>query len=154
MTAPAPVLILKTGGYAIHHGQLGIIRSLGKLGIPVYPVAEDHLTPAGTSRYLAGKFVWHAGDLPRPQLLEALTKIGKNLDRPMIWGPSWSPKTPRRCGSGSYFPIIRQLAAETREQADAVRALPSNRRALSEYAVPHVDLRCVRMVSARFPIVV
>lgn len=88
MTAPVPVLILKTGSYAIHHGQLGIIRSLGRLGIPVYTVAEDHLTPAGTSRYLAGKFVWHAGDLPTPQLLEALAKIGQNLDRPTILIPT------------------------------------------------------------------
>jgi D-aspartate ligase len=88
MSAPAPVLILKTGRYAIHHGQLGIIRSLGRLGIPVYTVAEDHLTPAATSRYLTGSFVWHAGDLPRPQQLEALAKIGKYLNRPTILIPT------------------------------------------------------------------
>ncbi|WP_271615348.1 carboxylate--amine ligase [Bradyrhizobium sp. CCBAU 51627] len=88
MSAPAPVLILKTGRYAIHHGQLGIIRSLGRLGIPVYTVAEDRLTPATTSRYLTGSFVWHAGDLPRPQQLEALAKIGKKFNRPTILIPT------------------------------------------------------------------
>jgi D-aspartate ligase len=88
MTAPLPVLILKTGHYPVHHGGLGIIRSLGRLGIPVYTVAEDHLTPAATSRYLAGSFVWSAGDLPRPQMLEALARIGRNLDRPTILIPT------------------------------------------------------------------
>jgi D-aspartate ligase len=88
MTAPLPVLILKTGHYPVHHGGLGIIRSLGRLGIPVYTVAEDRLTPAATSRYLAGSFVWSAGDLPRPQMLEALARIGRNLDRPTILIPT------------------------------------------------------------------
>jgi hypothetical protein len=41
-----------------------LIRSLARLGIPVYTAAEDHLTPAGISRHLAGSFVWNAGHLP------------------------------------------------------------------------------------------
>jgi len=79
MTVPRPVLILKTGRYPVHHGGLGIIRSLGQLGIPVYTIAEDHLTPAGTSKYVAGSFVWNAGDLTRPQMLEELARIGRTL---------------------------------------------------------------------------
>lgn len=88
MTAPLPVLILKTGRYPVHHGGLGIIRSLGRLGIPVYTIAEDHLTPAGISRYLTGSFVWNAGNLPRPQMLEALAKIGRNLGGSTILVPT------------------------------------------------------------------
>jgi predicted ATP-grasp superfamily ATP-dependent carboligase len=88
MTAPPPALILKTGRYPVHHGGLGIVRSLGRLGIPVYTIAEDHLTPAGTSRYLTGSFVWNAGDLPRPQMLEALAGIGRKLNRPTILIPT------------------------------------------------------------------
>ncbi len=86
--AHPPVLILKTGRYAIHHGGLGIIRSLGRLGVPVYTVTEDHLTPAVASRYLTGSFVWNPGDLPRPQMLEALSKIGRNLKKPTILIPT------------------------------------------------------------------
>lgn len=81
--APFPVLILKTGRYAVHHGGLGIIRSLGRLGVPVYTITEDHLTPVGASRYLAGSFVWNTR-LPRPQMLEALSTIGRNPHKPTI----------------------------------------------------------------------
>jgi D-aspartate ligase len=88
MTAPLPVLILKTGRYPVHHGGLGIIRSLGRLGIPVYTIAEDHLIPAATSRYLTGSFVWNAGELPRPEMLDALARIGKNLGGPTILIPT------------------------------------------------------------------
>jgi predicted ATP-grasp superfamily ATP-dependent carboligase len=88
MTALAPVLILKTARYDIHHGQLGIIRSLGRMSVPVYTVAEHHLTPAGTSRYLAGSFVWNADDLPRPQMLDALAIIGRQLNKPTILIPT------------------------------------------------------------------
>jgi D-aspartate ligase len=88
MTAPVPVLILKTGRYPVHHGGLGIIRSLGRLGIPTYSVTEDRFTPTGTSKYLAGSFVWKAGDLSRPRILEALARIGRKLDKPTILIPT------------------------------------------------------------------
>jgi D-aspartate ligase len=88
MTALPPVLVLKTGRYPVHHGGLGIIRSLGRLGIPVYTIAEDHLTPASTSRYLTGSFVWNAGNLKRPKMLEALARIGRKLDKPTILIPT------------------------------------------------------------------
>jgi D-aspartate ligase len=88
MTAPLPVLILKTGCYPIHHGGLGIIRSLGRLGIPVYTVAEDHLIPAASSRYLTGSFVWHASDLPRQEMLDALASIARKLEKPTILIPT------------------------------------------------------------------
>src|SRR5437764_1226182 len=49
---PFPVLILKTGHYALHHGGLGIIRTLGMLDVPVFTVIEDRFAPAGLSKYL------------------------------------------------------------------------------------------------------
>ena len=88
MTVPPPALILKTGRYPVHHGGLGIIRSLGRLGIPVYTIAEDHLIPARTSRYLAGSFVWNASDLSKQRLLDALVGIGRKLKKPTILIPT------------------------------------------------------------------
>ncbi|MGH6681798.1 MAG: hypothetical protein ACREDL_23330, partial [Bradyrhizobium sp.] len=88
MTAPLPVLILKTGSYPVNHGGLGIIRSLGQLGIPVYTVAEDHLTPAGASRYLKGKFVWKARDLPKQEMLDALAGASRELKQPAVLIPT------------------------------------------------------------------
>ena len=55
-----PVLLVKVGSYPLHIGGLGLLRSLGRLGVPVYAVTEDHLTPAAVSRYLTGHVVWRA----------------------------------------------------------------------------------------------
>jgi hypothetical protein len=68
ITTPAPVLILKTGRYAVIDDQLGVIRNLGWLGVPVCTVAEDHLTLAGIHRYLTDSFV-RTRDRATPQML-------------------------------------------------------------------------------------
>jgi D-aspartate ligase len=86
--APFPVLILKTGSYVLHHGGLGIVRSLRMLGVPVYTVIEDRFAPAAVSKYLTGTFVWDTGDLPRSQMLEGLEKIGRQLKLPTILIPT------------------------------------------------------------------
>jgi D-aspartate ligase len=85
---PCPVLILKTGHYALHHGGLGIIRSLGSLGVPVFTVIEDRFAPAAVSKYLKGTFVWDTRDSSRSQLLEGLERIGRQLKLPIILIPT------------------------------------------------------------------
>jgi predicted ATP-grasp superfamily ATP-dependent carboligase len=42
-----------------HHGGLGFVRSLGRLGVPVYGVHDTPRAPAAYSRYAAGRFVWN-----------------------------------------------------------------------------------------------
>lgn len=86
--SPSPVLVLKTGHYVSHHGGLGIIRSLGMLGVPVFSVVEDHLAPTAFSKYLTGTFVWDTRDLPRSRLLEELEKIGRLLKLPTVLIPT------------------------------------------------------------------
>jgi D-aspartate ligase len=87
-SSPFPVLILKTGHYPLHHGGLGIIRSLGSLGVPVFTVVEDRFAPAAASKYLKGTFVWDTRDLPRSRLLEGLERIGRQLKQPTILIPT------------------------------------------------------------------
>ncbi|MDQ6793107.1 MAG: ATP-grasp domain-containing protein, partial [Candidatus Dormibacteraeota bacterium] len=41
-----PVLIVKIGRYPLHHGSVGVIRTLGRAGVPVYAITEDRFTPA------------------------------------------------------------------------------------------------------------
>jgi D-aspartate ligase len=55
-----PALVLKVGTYPLHHGDPGVVRSLGRLGVPVYGVYEERLAPAAVSRYLSGRFVWRS----------------------------------------------------------------------------------------------
>jgi D-aspartate ligase len=75
-----PVLFVRIGHYPLHHGTLGAIRSLGRLGVPVYAITEGRRTPAALSRYLTGHFVWPtSGAEPREQLLAGLRGIGERL---------------------------------------------------------------------------
>jgi predicted ATP-grasp superfamily ATP-dependent carboligase len=46
------VLVLKTRPYPLHHGTLGVIRSLGRAGAAVYCSLEDSAAPAAYSRYV------------------------------------------------------------------------------------------------------
>jgi D-aspartate ligase len=68
-----PVVVVRVGHYPIHHGTVGVIRTLGRAGVPVYAVTEEGVTPASTSRYLTGQLKLSAGrDLDQPSLLEHL----------------------------------------------------------------------------------
>lgn len=80
-----PALVVKVGRYPIHAGGLGVIRSLGRLGVPVYAVTEDHWTPAAVSRHLAGHVVWRRSDTEEPAaLVRRLCRIGRALGRPAV----------------------------------------------------------------------
>lgn len=46
-----PVLIFGLSRGVFHHGALGIARSAGRLGIPVYRVCQERHSPAAASRY-------------------------------------------------------------------------------------------------------
>ena len=83
-----PALVLKIGGYPIHHGGLGIIRSLATLGVPVYTVIENRFAPAAVSRYLTGKFIWDTRGVQRDSLLKGLEDIGKRLNRLTVLIPT------------------------------------------------------------------
>jgi predicted ATP-grasp superfamily ATP-dependent carboligase len=77
-----PALLVKVGRYPLHHGGLGVVRSLGRVGIPVYAITEDHLTPVARSRYLSGHFVWRrSSDTDPAELVERLRAIGRTLGR-------------------------------------------------------------------------
>jgi D-aspartate ligase len=79
------VLLLKVGHYPLHHGTVGAIRSLGRLGVPVYAIVEDPFTPAARSRRLAGRFCWPMTGGEQPdELVEGLLRIGREIGRRAI----------------------------------------------------------------------
>jgi len=71
-----PVLMLASS----QHGGVGIIRSLGREGIPVYGVHENVWEPAARSRYLRGVFRWDFSRAPAADsvsfLMDCARKIG------------------------------------------------------------------------------
>ena len=52
-----PAVVLKLDPNVMHHGGLGVIRSLGRIGVPVYGVHEGRLAPAAGA-YLRGRYYW------------------------------------------------------------------------------------------------
>ncbi|MEU6216661.1 ATP-grasp domain-containing protein [Streptomyces sp. NPDC047022] len=84
-----PALIVKFGDYPLHHGGVGAIRSLGRLGIPMYAITEDRYTPAAASRYLRRAFVWPTTGTEEPErLVEGLLRIGRRIGRPTVLVPT------------------------------------------------------------------
>jgi D-aspartate ligase len=80
-----PVLLLKMGEYAIHHGAVGIARSLGRLGVPVYAIVEDRYTPLAMCRHMTGAFV---GSKDSNAFLKYVGAIGESINRPTILLPT------------------------------------------------------------------
>lgn len=84
-----PGLIVKIGDYPLHHGGVGAIRSLGRLGVPMYAITEDRYTPAALSRYLHRAFSWPTTGTEEPAvLLDGLRRIGRSIGRPAVLIPT------------------------------------------------------------------
>jgi D-aspartate ligase len=81
MDQPTAVVILRSG----HHGGLGVARSLGRLGIPVYSVDAAYWEPAFASRYCRRRFVLSIEGSPPDRSVASLLEIGKKLGgRPIL----------------------------------------------------------------------
>jgi D-aspartate ligase len=82
-----PVVILRSG----HHGGLGIARSLGRLGVPVYCVGDHNWEPAFSSRYCRGRFVGTSESGSPAKSVPALLQIGRKLGHRPILIPTTDP---------------------------------------------------------------
>jgi D-aspartate ligase len=83
-----PVLVLAANQLVFHHGTVGVIRSLGRMGVPVYSVIKDRFTRAAVSKYVTAAFIWKTCGLNTPQFLEGMEAIGKHLPAPAIVVPT------------------------------------------------------------------
>jgi D-aspartate ligase len=83
-----PAVILKLDPNIFHHGGLGVIRTLGRLGVPIHVVHEDPLAPAAASRYVHGRWQWNPGldDLERIQV--GLARLAQCIGRPAVLLPT------------------------------------------------------------------
>jgi D-aspartate ligase len=105
-----PVVVL----YAYHYGQLGVLRTFGRLGIVVYGVDPNPLSPGLFSRYCQKRFLWDV-DAAQPQasvryLLDIAKKIGKRslLIHTTDSGASWLADHRDALSEGYIFPRLSQ----------------------------------------------
>jgi D-aspartate ligase len=84
-----PGLIVKFGSYPLHHGGVGAIRSLGRLGVPMYAITEDRYTPAAVSRHLTHAFPWPTTGAEEPErLIEGMLRLARRIGRPTVLIPT------------------------------------------------------------------
>lgn len=119
MQAPLPVVVLK-----IHHGSLGVARSLGRLGVEVHGVTPVPGTPAALSRYWRRVHAWDVDGAPISQTVDYLLDLGRQLGRKALLVPTTDRMTvlvAEHAGSLRERFVFPDLAAST------VRALISKR---------------------------
>ncbi|MFI6445779.1 ATP-grasp domain-containing protein [Kitasatospora sp. NPDC050543] len=80
-----PVLLVKVGHYPQSHSAVGAVRTFGRVGVPVYAMVEDRLTPTAVSRYLTGAFIRPSTGRESPeQLVAGMMALGREIGRPTV----------------------------------------------------------------------
>jgi predicted ATP-grasp superfamily ATP-dependent carboligase len=79
-----PAVVLKFDQNVMHHGGLGVIRSLGRMGVPVYGVHEEPWAPAANSRYLSGRWYWQPSLADADRVLAGLQLLARRIGRPAV----------------------------------------------------------------------
>jgi D-aspartate ligase len=64
------------------------VRSLGRLGVPVYCIDPKRSAPAFFSRYCRGKFLWDVDSAPVEESLHFLMDVGRKIGRPSVLIPT------------------------------------------------------------------
>ena len=67
---------------------LGIVRSLGRLGVPVYGVDDNRRAPAFFSRYCRGKAIWDLHGSSPEESVRFLVRLGRQLGRRSVLIPT------------------------------------------------------------------
>lgn len=79
-----PAVLLKTDANPMHHGALGVIRSLGARGVAVHAVHEHRWAPAARSRHLARRWPWWPDPADTAGVLAGLGRIADALRTPAV----------------------------------------------------------------------
>lgn len=84
-----PVLLARIGNYPLHHGSLGVVRTVGRLGVPVHAIVEDRFTPVALSRHVTRRHVWPTtGREDSERLADGLMAIGRATGRRCVAVPT------------------------------------------------------------------
>ncbi|HEX5413002.1 MAG TPA: carboxylate--amine ligase [Terriglobia bacterium] len=79
-----PVVVLRSDS----HGGLNIMRSLGRLGVPVHNVDPNPWAPTFRSRYCRSRFLWDIEHRPAAESLEYMAEVRWKIGTPCILIPT------------------------------------------------------------------
>jgi predicted ATP-grasp superfamily ATP-dependent carboligase len=133
LNASAPVVVLQLWSDPLHYGVLGVTRTLGRLGVPVYLVAPDERAPTARSRFTAATFAWNGLPANGGGVVDFLRNLAERLgERALLipiddLGPLVLDEHANELSE--YFTFQRQPAG-------LVRAL-TNKRQMSRLAREH-----------------
>src|ERR1043166_5579687 len=74
-----PVVVLKTVRGAFQHGDMGLVRSVGRLGVPVYVFQNAVWAPVARSRYVHGTLTWNFSTHSEEQSIAHLLAVGRKI---------------------------------------------------------------------------
>jgi predicted ATP-grasp superfamily ATP-dependent carboligase len=112
-----PVVVL----YTYHYGQLGLLRTFGRLGIAAHGVDPNPLSPGFFSRYCRNKFLWDVDGASPQASVQYLLKIAKKIGKRSLLihttdsGSGWLADNAGELSEGYIFPrlskeLVRALA--------------------------------------------
>jgi D-aspartate ligase len=84
-----PVVLFR----AENHTSLGIVRSLGRMGVKVFCIDHDRAALAMKSRYCAGRFYWDTDSSPPNDTVQYLLSVAKMLDKKAILLPTFDTRS-------------------------------------------------------------
>src|SRR5262245_29848916 len=157
MDTSTPVVVLRSP----HHGSVGIARSLGRLGVPVYCVDKERWTPAYYSRYCRGHFNLDFENEPAGQSVGRCHEIGRQLgNKPFLSATTytasiWVAEHDEALRTEFRFPhqdatLVRSLCDKGRMQELAAR----NGVPVARSVVPRSREELLRfLAAAEFPLV-
>jgi D-aspartate ligase len=133
-----PVLVLSASPKARRspHGGVGIMRSLGRLGIDVYTVDSDPRGPASYSRYLRGRFIFDLATAGPEETVEYLLEVGKRMGSRAVLVPTWDDLAVL---VSDYFDVLSPWFAFPQQPNGLARSLASKKemaRLAKEHAIP------------------
>lgn len=82
-----PALLIRLDHNPFHHGTLGAIRSLGRVGIEVHTLIEPAEGPVNRSRYLHRAHARLPGQASTAGLYETLRQVAGRIGRPAVLIP-------------------------------------------------------------------
>jgi D-aspartate ligase len=128
-----PVVVLKPLRSLVQHGVLGIARSLGRLGVPVYWAHCESTAPAARSRYVSGTFNWEPNYSHPESAIERLLQIGREIGCRSLLIPTEDGSSVL---AASYAEVLREHFIFPDQSAELLRRL-ANKREMHALCVEH-----------------